>query len=138
MSLGCARCGECCQSIRIPGSPEKIAAAVEAGGASEDYVFIAAHWTPVRRARDATGYIYACRRYDAEHQTCGAWDDRPRVCRRFPWDYKDEGEQTPDEIAKGGSGPREPNCSYWLDVKPENRPARVGRPLIPITIIDRV
>lgn len=82
----------------------------------QDADFIAEHWTP-------QGEHCVCDRYDPDTASCTAHDERPPVCRDYPW-YRDG--PTQERAAR-----LEPQCSYLLDVAPTQRPAG-ARPLIPI------
>jgi len=131
-SLGCARCGVCCEDIAIRVSPERFVEMAEAEQAAPDHpfndsaTFIVAHWDPVKGPGSQGHYGYRCRRYDAEHHLCTAWDDRPQVCRGFPW-YDGEPGATDKQLVHK-------QCSYWLDVPPERR-RKDARPLIPLTVL---
>jgi len=132
MSLGCARCGSCCDPVHLDPSNRalidgcrdgtKIAAP---GGSAE---FILAHWTEIER-RD-TGATYSCDRYDPDTRACTAHEDRPPVCRNYPW-YDDDTD--PEALRK-----RAPQvnrcCSFLLDVPPADR-GPDARPLIPVTVV---
>ena len=70
-----------------------------------------------------------CDAFDPATRLCTAQENRPPVCRDYPWYGKDP--------AGSGSGPllyRE--CSYLADVAPDQRPDG-ARPLIPLTVISR-
>jgi len=89
----------------------------------ENYVFLA---SAVRPLYASGGVIYLeCSRYDSEHEACSAYEDRPPLCRRFPWYGREPGD---------GNVPAESRCSYLLDVPPATRPEG-ARPLIPLTVL---
>lgn len=123
-------CGDCCTNIWSSTSPERIVEIAEVEQRTSEHpaidsaTFIAAHWTPLSGPDELGGYRYACRRYDAEHQRCSAWDDRPQVCRGFPW-Y----DGIPAEATLVHS-----RCSYLADVPPDQRPPG-SRPLIPLQVL---
>ena len=135
MSLGCARCGQCCDPVFIDFSvwtgvvadarrynpPEQ---QPKPRGEWANRVFIAANMRPIGARHDQV--MLRCRFYDAEHRMCGAYDKRPPMCTDYPW-YG----TGPDEEHIGGVGPQ---CSYLLDVAPELRPEG-SRPLIPLTVL---
>lgn len=82
-------------------------------------VFLASSLRPVY---SAGGVMYlACAYYDGQTQECRAYDQRPPVCRDFPW----YGREPDGDFAEG-------RCSYLLDVAPSERPDG-ARPLIPLT-----
>lgn len=128
--LGCARCGKCCEEIYLDVAvadmirdfigPLTISAA-------PNIEFIREHWT--ERSRNQQGQaLFSCDAYDAEHKLCTAHDDRPPVCRDFPWYGRAPGDTQGGVITK--------ECSYWLDVHPALRPDG-ARPLIPLTEVPR-
>lgn len=127
-SLGCARCGACCEQIPLTGSLEQFTAARAAGDYDgnprmiEDVDFMAAHWTPLPEQPDR----YACDQFDVATRTCMAQDSKPPVCRDYPWYQQDP---RPDRAAALPT-----QCSYLLDVPPAQRPEG-ARPLIPIEVI---
>jgi Fe-S-cluster containining protein len=127
----CAGCGDCCESIVLSISPWEIdALAEETGG--EDPIFIRAHWTPTGETRDAAGnpgYEYVCRRLDPETRRCTAHDDRPHVCRGYPW-YDDPSPE--GKVARAPFLHR--RCSHLIDVPAADRPAG-SRPLLPLTVV---
>jgi Fe-S-cluster containining protein len=100
----------------------------------EDFIWILTHWEPVglgKRWLASDGkwyqdYKYRCKSYDPVHALCTAHDDRPPVCRHYPW-YS-QGPTRAKARKMGGQ------CSYLLDVPPANRPAG-SHPLIPITAV---
>jgi Fe-S-cluster containining protein len=131
----CARCGQCCDPVKVPYGAWAEAVATARGRQPEqldladahtarywaDAVFLAGHCRP---AGGRNGFILlTCAHYDPGHRSCTAYDARPPVCRGFPW-YDDPQTRAAD-IA-------ELCCSYLLDVPPADRPEG-ARPLIPIT-----
>lgn len=81
--------------------------------------FIASHWK-----LNPGGERWSCDAFDQVTRLCTAHEERPPVCRDFPW-YGRE----PDLITS-----LNPQCSYLLDVAPSERPEG-ARPLIPLTIV---
>lgn len=133
MSLGCARCGDCCDRPFIPVSRGQLTAWLAnprvAGAFRRDAVFLDNHWHPdgVRLGQDEPGlYYYRCDAFDRESRTCTAHSERPRVCSGYPWYGK-------GPVTGKVSNPR---CSYLLDLPPDQRPEN-ARPLIPLTVIVR-
>jgi Fe-S-cluster containining protein len=84
--------------------------------------FIAAHF-----AETCDGH-WTCDAYDPEHGTCTAHEDRPPLCRDYPW----YGEQPSADRAAHFSR----QCSYLADLPPDQRPDG-ARPLIPLTVVSR-
>lgn len=133
MSLGCARCGACCENIWLSRQHRgQIEAAIarddfESAGpeAHPNSSFILEHWTEVERTEDGESR-YVCDAYDPDRRLCTAHADRPPVCSQFPWYGRQAGDLAGAVINK--------RCSYWLDVPPAERPPG-ARPLIPITVV---
>lgn len=115
VSLGCARCGSCCKKAYLNVTFEEL----EDFG-SEDALFIVKHWH-----RNPGAEHYACDML-GEDGLCTAYDSRPPVCSGYPW-YGRE----PSQEQAGHLGDQ---CSYLLDVPPEQRPEG-SRPLIPLTVL---
>jgi len=132
LSLGCARCGACCDPVALDFSVWQWAVTDARTHASEDFasaehradrMFIAASLRPVSAEG---GVIYlACRFYDREHMACRAYEDRPPMCSGYPWYGRD-----PEPYRGYGQ------CSYQLDLPPSQRPEG-SRPLIPLTVVSR-
>lgn len=131
MTVGCARCGDCCDPVYLSADQAELVEQwrryVAAGGQptpGSDVTFILDHWQPLER-RD-TGTRYRCDRFDPVHRTCGAHEDRPDVCSGFPWYGEEPTREAAGEIAR--------TCSYLFDVPADQRPAG-ARPLIPLEVI---
>lgn len=93
-----------------------------AGRYRTDVDFIAAHWAPID---DKT---VACDAYDPETALCTAHENRPPVCRDYPWYGREPSEDTRTDL--------DPHCSYLADLPPDKRPEG-SRPLIPLTVVTR-
>jgi Putative zinc- or iron-chelating domain len=93
-----------------------------AGRKRADADFIAAHW-----AETCDGH-WTCDAYDPEHGTCTAHENRPPLCRDYPW----YGDQPSAERA----GYMYRQCSYLADLPPDQRPEG-ARPLIPLSVVTR-
>ena len=95
----CKQCGACCRVLTLEQSPETVrATAAIAGvlGIPSDAVFAAKHWHPLMReealqrnsfytsrlAPDA--HLYCCDRLGDDGR-CQVYDERPLVCRGYPW-----------------------------------------------------
>jgi Fe-S-cluster containining protein len=95
------------------------------GDLRADADFAATHWTVLdRAAHPLFGDNFArirCDAFDAESRRCTAHQDRPPVCRGYPWFGAPS--------ARRAAGlPRQ--CSYLLDLPVADRPAG-ARPLTP-------
>ncbi len=133
MSLGCARCGDCCESIAITSTTGDITAKLAhprlAGGVAREAAFIARNMTPtgeVMRVGNQVRQVWTCGKFDPVERICTAHDERPRMCSGYPWYGNEPG---PDRIME-----KETRCSFWLDVPAADRPAGV-RPLIPLEVL---
>lgn len=156
MSVGCARCGECCEDIYLfasidlkpwttealngvpdPATDEGWAHWREHGWSDDqrplamrrwnpdgsmraDADFITAHWHPAGDDR------WSCDAFDPQTRLCTAHENRPPVCRQYPW-YGSE----PDTEHAERLGLQ---CSYLADLPPGQRPEG-ARPLIPLTVV---
>lgn len=130
VSLGCARCGACCQSIPMTGLDRMIELQAEGQNVDNqrwqtDVTFMALHWTPTGEVTTHGTPTYRCDQYDPIHMLCAIQDDKPPVCQDYPF-YS----STPESY----SPYLERQCSYLLDVSPEHRPDG-ARPLIPVEVI---
>jgi hypothetical protein len=91
-----------------------------AGRMRADADFVAAYWTET-----CDGH-WTCDAYDPEHGACTAHEQRPPLCRDYPW----YGE--PPSADRAGTLYRQ--CSYLADLPPDQRPEG-ARPLLPLTVI---
>lgn len=110
----CNKCGDCCETIHFP-SMERVAEIAEFAkheGPKNweetldnnviDALFILENW----KLND-DGITYHCLAFDEENRLCSAHNDRPPVCRGFPW----YGKEPWIEAIKGYT-----NCSFWEDL----------------------
>lgn len=154
VSLGCARCGQCCENITIsadgldkwttgalegvpdPRTDDGWAWWQESGWTDRDRAW--RWWNPDGDNRLCADFItahwklnddgrtYSCDAFDQVTRLCMAHDERPPVCSGYPW-YGTE----PDDVHISALGGQ---CSYLLDVAPDRRPEG-SRPLIPLTVL---
>ena len=116
----CSRCGDCCENIHVGYGTEEVldrlAAYWEAlRDKSDDGRFILTHWNIIRVDVAADGRedpVFACDKFDPVERLCTAHEERPQVCRGFPWydhGVADPGEDLPwRHVSK--------RCSYLADV----------------------
>lgn len=90
----------------------------------QDADFIAEHWHPIP---DAPGSS-SCDAFDPESRSCTAHDQRPPVCRNYPWYGNPPSAERAVHL--------ELHCSYLGDLTPTQRPEG-ARPLIPIEAVTR-
>jgi Fe-S-cluster containining protein len=127
-TLGCARCGDCCDPVVMPPDFDPMAIEPTPGSrAVADLTFIRQHWTRQAPREGDTDSHWACDRFDRQERACTAYGERPPVCQGFPW-YLDG--PTPERAGRLAH----PRCSYLFDVPPEQRP-QGARPLIPVEVI---
>ena len=116
----CNGCGACCRVLTLAASPEEIqnmAAITRVLGIPSDYTFAADHFRPLSReealARNpyyasrlpADAHLYTCDRIGDDGR-CRAYDERPLVCRGYPW-YAER----PRPMALA-----DPECGYAADL----------------------
>jgi len=127
-TLGCARCGDCCDPVYL--TPENAAKLADPGttGDRASSEFAREHWHQRAQSPLPDHLAYDCDQFDPASRLCTAGDDRPPVCRYYPW-YLDGpcAERAADLHS---------HCSYLLQVMPADRPEG-SRPLIPIEVIRR-
>jgi len=86
-------------------------------GIPSDHIFAAEHWHPLTREEAmrlnpfytsrvrADAHLYTCDRLGADGR-CSAYEERPLVCRGYPW-Y----DQPPREMPLA-----DPECGYAVDM----------------------
>lgn len=119
MSL-CNQCGACCRVLTLQQSPEELqatAALTGALGIPSDAGFAAQHWHALTRDEamrrnpfytsrlPADAHLYSCDRL-GEDGRCMAYDERPLVCRGYPW-Y----DQPPRDMELADQ-----DCGYFYDI----------------------
>ena len=95
----CNGCGACCRVILLEQSWDEVqqmAALTRVLGIPSDHQFVAEHWRPLARAEAMqrnpfytsrvapTAHLYTCDRLGVDG-LCMAHDERPLVCRGYPW-----------------------------------------------------
>jgi Fe-S-cluster containining protein len=115
----CNQCGACCRVLTLEQSPEELqatAAVTKVLGIPSDAIFAAEHWHLLTREEaarrnpfyvhclPADAHLYRCDQLGQDGR-CTAYDERPLVCRGYPW-Y--------------GEAPRlmelpDPDCGYGID-----------------------
>jgi Fe-S-cluster containining protein len=131
VTVTCAACGSCCDPVVLETDAYlgAVRRARSRESADEDDRFIARSWHPLYGWRDEDGtscLALSCDAFNPETRACTAREDRPPVCRGFPWYGREPSAKT--------AAPLSPQCSYLADVGPQDRPPG-SRPLLPLTVI---
>lgn len=142
--MDCAGCGACCDPVWLGLTPLELASAmarmqagarVSSADGEANLRFIAGHMLPLDPQPEAyldggpassSGHVaWSCDRYDPASRLCTAHDERPPICRGWPW-YGDA--PFPHDAMPA-------SCSHNWDVTPAARGELVGRllPLWPAT-----
>jgi Fe-S-cluster containining protein len=79
----CSACGCCCDPVWYSYGPGDLRQLAERTN-SADARFAVAHWHPTGETGDA-GHAYRCDRFDPVTRLCTAHDERPPICRGYPW-----------------------------------------------------
>jgi Fe-S-cluster containining protein len=82
--IECSACGDCCDPVWYPLGPADIRQSASTTGA-EDLIFAAAHWRATGDRDDDGRHAYWCDRFDPVSRLCTAHDERPPICRGYPW-----------------------------------------------------
>jgi len=109
----CAQCGDCCQRLHFKHTYLELQALAAEPGT--DFAFVKAHWRPAAGEPLGTHY-FACDAYDSDSHLCTAHEERPGVCRGYPWYGR---EPTAEVAEKRLIGTR---CSYWHDIPRDQWP----------------
>jgi hypothetical protein len=135
----CNGCGGCCHPFTLPIGPGQLWG--PEGNRVAEHEWMRAHLTPMRRSegralqpwaegwdqyqdRDGRaqlrpGHYYRCDNYDEETRRCTDYENRPDICRRYPWfnGVPVPGAQLP------------PTCSFRADIglPVEDVPVQVAR-----------
>jgi Fe-S-cluster containining protein len=119
----CNGCGACCRVIFVEQSPDEIrrmATLTRVLGIPSDHTFAAAHWRPLTREEamrrnafytsrlPADAHLYTCDQLGDDGR-CTAYEERPLVCRGYPWYGRPPGTLP---LA-------DPDCGYRVDLPPE-------------------
>lgn len=133
----CAKCGRCCEVIAVNGTKRQYK---ESNVSSAAFMLthwhrvsrseaVATNWRIVRSDKKRAKYYYKCDQYDPDTKSCLCQEEKPPVCRDFPW-YGTE----PTVFALCSW----PECSFWEDVPNgpekefwENMPTRYTEADIP-------
>jgi Fe-S-cluster containining protein len=98
MSL-CNQCGACCRVLTLEQAPEEVqatAAVCSVLGIPSDAIFAAQHWHPLTREEamrrnpfyvhhlPPDAHFYSCDQLGDDGR-CMAYEERPLVCRGYPW-----------------------------------------------------
>ena len=87
-AITCNRCGMCCEEIRLPYSPEELAGLAAGTSVSAEQRRFAAGLQHTGGSA-SQGWMYSCRHFQRDAAglgVCDIYDERPPVCRNFPYD----------------------------------------------------
>lgn len=123
MAAECNKCGQCCNPVTSIWSTKALKTLPPG---NEDVEFILANWTelteeealkrdPLISPKEGEHY-FSCNRFDPTTNLCTAHDERPPVCRGFPF-YGGRFDSVPARLIK---------CSYWLDIDKEKWPEHIS------------
>lgn len=123
----CARCGDCCDPVRISLD---VACKIR-DGIAQDHEFLAENWHPTGdwERQSGTEVVYLdvqCSAFDPIRRLCTAHADRPAICSEFPWYGREPGPLDPHLL----------RCSYLTDL-PVSARTPGAHPLIPLTVVSR-
>jgi Fe-S-cluster containining protein len=80
----CSACGDCCDPVWYPEGPADLRQRAARARPGSELAFLAEHWHPTgARREDLHGYT--CDRFDPRTRLCTAHDERPPICRGYPW-----------------------------------------------------
>ncbi len=85
----CSACGDCCDPVWYPLGPADVRQSAATTGAP-DLVFAAAHWHATGELTGDGLHAYRCDRFDPASRLCTAHDERPPICRGYPWYDEDD------------------------------------------------
>jgi Fe-S-cluster containining protein len=113
----CARCGDCCDPVFLTSSMVEILTMTVLPSLAQtkhgtDAEWLLEHWhfidyVPAPSPGLSQGATFRCDKFDPVSRQCTAHDERPQVCRGYPWYGK-----TPKQFDPT-MGPR---CSFVADV----------------------
>lgn len=115
----CIRCGGCCDPVTLDDENyQKIKFRAEAAPPPEhmdahlEAVWLLEHWTLTETV--VGGVEMRCDQFDPTTRLCTAHDERPQICRGFPWYQRDP---------EGANIAGLPRCSFWADLPEDQRPS---------------
>jgi Fe-S-cluster containining protein len=117
---GCIEgCGMCCERVYLHTDAVKLLLVAAEGTGDErsrlDAIFTTRHWH-WNGETSGQDFVLTCDAFDAVTRRCGVHEDRPPVCRDFPW-YGQE------PTKRGHNLPA--CCGYLADVGIEPEPVEV-------------
>lgn len=136
-------CGQCCDPVVLAIGPEYLAAHPEVAAVMDprerEWVenelkpVATPSWVKPGRVATATVILngrpkvleanyFRCVNFDSEARRCTRYEDRPRVCRDYPWPAGES------PRALGGGAELPPSCVFWRDLGREPEPVPVAAP----------
>lgn len=80
----CSACGACCDPVWFPFGPADLRQLNERVN-DANVRFAVAHWHATGEQSDVAGHAYQCDFFDHETRLCTGHEERPPVCRGYPW-----------------------------------------------------
>jgi Fe-S-cluster containining protein len=115
----CSACGDCCDPVWYSWGPADIRQRASRITADDDLTFISAHWRATGERRDGL-HAYRCDFFDSDSRLCTAHDDRPPICRGYPWYDANPGDREVELPAR---------CAFRADLPPMDVAGRISLPL---------
>ena len=99
----CKSCGQCCKAIYLPLSFEEIRDIATKDKTNKDAIYISKNWNEItiEEAKKINPYFFkkyekesikihekhffVCNSFNSETNKCGDYENRPHVCRGFPF-----------------------------------------------------
>jgi len=113
----CNKCGDCCSVVALRYTKRMLLARVKSGELDpKETKWIMKNLRRISRTSAArilgrqpnkSYFFYVCTIFDPEENVCSDYEDRPRMCKGFPWYGR-----TPDKDVIANY----PNCSYRADL----------------------
>lgn len=115
----CNKCGDCCDVIRLKQTKQELRERK-----FRDYEFLMKNWKRISKSvansinpslvklelvSEKKSFYYSCEKFNSTTRTCEAHEERPSVCRGFPW-YN--GLIEPNQLTLSPYK----RCSFWNDV----------------------
>ena len=88
MAATCSACGDCCDPVWFSLGPADLrqgAVTARTEPHASNLAFAARHWQATGAVDRDGRHAYTCAAFDPQTRLCTAHEDRPPVCRGYPW-----------------------------------------------------